>query len=166
MYSIPVLDLYHHGSLNPSFTVHKNKYAPDGLHPNQDGINLWLIPRITTFVENMISYKTGIRNQKTCTVDNLTFNNGHFIYDSIIHDNNTFAYTDYIITEDYHNFEVPYAYDGVGCGYDENFQYIESYNKYQDYPTTPQQFSMSNNVKYIRVNKKLDSNINFYVLLF
>ena len=36
-YSLPVLDLYAMSGIQPQLEVHKKKYAPDGLHPNDAG---------------------------------------------------------------------------------------------------------------------------------
>ena len=36
-YSLPVLDLYAMSGIQPQLEVHKKKYAPDGLHPNNAG---------------------------------------------------------------------------------------------------------------------------------
>ena len=36
-YSIPVIDLYATSSLQPNVEVIKEKYVPDGLHPNDAG---------------------------------------------------------------------------------------------------------------------------------
>ena len=37
VYSIPVLDLYATAGIQPQLTVQREKYAPDGLHPNNAG---------------------------------------------------------------------------------------------------------------------------------
>ena len=36
-YSIPVLDLYSTAGIQPQLDIHKKKFAPDGLHPNNAG---------------------------------------------------------------------------------------------------------------------------------
>ena len=36
-YSLPVLDLYAMSGIQPQLEIHKKKYAPDGLHPNDAG---------------------------------------------------------------------------------------------------------------------------------
>jgi lysophospholipase L1-like esterase len=36
-YSIPVLDLYATAGIQPQLEIHRKKFAPDGLHPNDDG---------------------------------------------------------------------------------------------------------------------------------
>lgn len=36
-YSLPVLDLYSMAGIQPKLEIHKEKYAPDGLHPNNAG---------------------------------------------------------------------------------------------------------------------------------
>lgn len=36
-YAFPVLDLYRVSGMQPSFEVIKEKFMPDGLHPNDDG---------------------------------------------------------------------------------------------------------------------------------
>jgi len=56
LYGCPVLDLYHHGSLNPIFSDQKALYTFDGLHPNQAGVNRWLIPQISMFVESIVKF--------------------------------------------------------------------------------------------------------------
>lgn len=39
-YSIPVLDLYRAGGIVPSIEANKQRYCPDGLHPNDEGHRL------------------------------------------------------------------------------------------------------------------------------
>ena len=56
-YGLPCFDFYHHGGINPAIAVHKNMFAPDGLHPNQLGIDTFLSPRFTEFVRECISYR-------------------------------------------------------------------------------------------------------------
>ncbi len=36
-YSLPVIDLYNHSGIEPNDEENKQKYAPDGLHPNDAG---------------------------------------------------------------------------------------------------------------------------------
>lgn len=57
-YSIPYLDFYHAGGLNPQINIHKTMYTSDGLHPNQAGINKWLAPQITKFAANLLAFKS------------------------------------------------------------------------------------------------------------
>lgn len=54
-YGVPVYDLYHEGGLNPAITAQGNAYTADGLHPNQNGINLFLIPKLSEAVRKVIS---------------------------------------------------------------------------------------------------------------
>lgn len=56
-YSIPYLDLYHEGGLNPENSTLKSAYTADGLHPKQAGINTFLIPKIAEFVDRLVGYK-------------------------------------------------------------------------------------------------------------
>ena len=51
-YSIPVLDLYANGRLQPAVEVIKEKYLPDGLHPSDAG-NALLADRIIAFLSGM-----------------------------------------------------------------------------------------------------------------
>ena len=54
-YGVPVYDLYHEGGLNPAINAQGNAYTADGLHPNQNGINLFLIPKLTEAVRKVIA---------------------------------------------------------------------------------------------------------------
>ncbi len=36
-YQLPILDLYHDCEINPNIQSHKERYVPDGLHPNDSG---------------------------------------------------------------------------------------------------------------------------------
>lgn len=56
LYALPVLDMYHHGMINPEIEIHKNNYMPDGLHPNQAGLDKFITPRITNFVRKLLAY--------------------------------------------------------------------------------------------------------------
>lgn len=51
-YSIPVLDLYATGGIQPQLAVHKEKYAPDGLHPNDLGAEK-IADRLGAFLESL-----------------------------------------------------------------------------------------------------------------
>lgn len=51
-YSLPVLDLYAAGGLQPRVPVIKEKYVPDGLHPNDAGHRI-LAEKIVRFIENL-----------------------------------------------------------------------------------------------------------------
>lgn len=53
-YSIPVLDLFKCGGLQPSVPVLKQKYMPDGLHPNDAG-HVILADRISAFFKNFFN---------------------------------------------------------------------------------------------------------------
>ena len=53
-YGVPVYDMYHEGGLNPAITAQGNAYTADGLHPNQNGINLFLIPKLTEAIRKVI----------------------------------------------------------------------------------------------------------------
>ena len=51
-YSLPVIDLYANSGLQPRVPVIKEKYMPDGLHPNDAGHRI-LALKIAHFLENM-----------------------------------------------------------------------------------------------------------------
>ena len=51
-YSIPVLDLYAGGGLQPQLACVRERYVPDGLHPNDAGHRI-LAQKIIRFLENM-----------------------------------------------------------------------------------------------------------------
>ena len=51
-YSIPVLDLYKTSGIQPAIPIIKEKYVPDGLHPNDEGHKL-LANRIIRFLETL-----------------------------------------------------------------------------------------------------------------
>lgn len=53
-YSIPVLDLYKCSGLQPNVPVLKEKYMPDGLHPNDAG-HLILADRISAFLKSFLN---------------------------------------------------------------------------------------------------------------
>lgn len=55
-YGCPVLDMFHEGNLNPEISIHSTTYTADGLHPNQNGINRFLIPKISEFSLKLLSY--------------------------------------------------------------------------------------------------------------
>lgn len=101
------------------------------------------------------------------TVEDLVIENGNIIVDNTIYNNfREFALTDYINITDYKKIRVPYSFTSVGSGFDENHNYLESYKTSKDEPETAQEFILRNDVKYIRLNIKKTSPIEFYVLLF
>ncbi len=51
-YSLPVCDLYANSGLQPAIPVIKEKYIPDGLHPNDDGHKV-LAEKIGKFMLNL-----------------------------------------------------------------------------------------------------------------
>lgn len=51
-YSLPVLDLYKESGLQPKVPVIKQKYIPDGLHPNDAGHEI-LARKIAKFIESL-----------------------------------------------------------------------------------------------------------------
>ena len=51
-YSLPVLDLWAVSGIQPAVPVMKEKYMPDGLHPNDAG-HVILTNKITKFIENL-----------------------------------------------------------------------------------------------------------------
>ena len=51
-YSLPVLDLYAVSGMQPAVPVMKEKYMPDGLHPNDAG-HVLLTNRIVRFIESL-----------------------------------------------------------------------------------------------------------------
>lgn len=51
-YSLPVLDLYAVSGIQPAVPVMKEKYMPDGLHPNDAG-HVLLTNRIVKFIESL-----------------------------------------------------------------------------------------------------------------
>ena len=51
-YSLPVLDLYKDGGLQPKVPVIQQKYVPDGLHPNDAGHEI-LARKIAKFIETL-----------------------------------------------------------------------------------------------------------------
>jgi lysophospholipase L1-like esterase len=51
-YSVPILDVYRSGGLNPNIPIYKTNYVPDGLHPNTAGHAI-LARRILKFVESI-----------------------------------------------------------------------------------------------------------------
>ncbi len=51
-YSLPVLDLYKSAGVNPIVPIIKEKYMPDGLHPNDAGYEL-LAEKIAAFIKTM-----------------------------------------------------------------------------------------------------------------
>ena len=51
-YSLPVLDLYATSGLQPEVPIIKERYMPDGLHPNDAG-HIILADKIGKFLENL-----------------------------------------------------------------------------------------------------------------
>ena len=51
-YSLPVLDLFAAGSIQPDIPAQKAAYCPDGLHPNDAG-NRLIAERLKTFLETL-----------------------------------------------------------------------------------------------------------------
>lgn len=51
-YSIPVLDLYRVGGIVPSIETNKQRYCPDGLHPNDEGHRL-IARKLTAFLKTV-----------------------------------------------------------------------------------------------------------------
>lgn len=51
-YAIPVLDLYSVSGIQPQFTPIRERYAPDGLHPNDEGQKL-IARRLTAFLKSL-----------------------------------------------------------------------------------------------------------------
>lgn len=51
-YSIPVLDLYSSGKIQPSVEILKNLYMPDGLHPSDKG-NEIIANRLINFIKTL-----------------------------------------------------------------------------------------------------------------
>nr|MBR4281036.1 SGNH/GDSL hydrolase family protein [Clostridia bacterium] len=51
-YSLPTLDLYAVSGIQPAVSVMKEKYMPDGLHPNDAG-HVLLTNRIVSFIRNL-----------------------------------------------------------------------------------------------------------------
>ena len=51
-YSLPVCDLYANSGMQPNIPVIKEKYIPDGLHPNDEG-NEKIADRLVEFLRNL-----------------------------------------------------------------------------------------------------------------
>ncbi|MBP3348788.1 MAG: SGNH/GDSL hydrolase family protein [Clostridia bacterium] len=51
-YSIPLLDLYSMGGIHPQIDVNREKFCPDGLHPNDEGHQL-IASRLTGFLKSL-----------------------------------------------------------------------------------------------------------------
>lgn len=51
-YSLPVLDLYAAGGIQPAIEEVKNAYMPDGLHPNDAGHRI-IADKLKSFIKNM-----------------------------------------------------------------------------------------------------------------
>lgn len=49
-YALPVLDLYAISGIQPNVEFIKEKYAPDGLHPNDDG-HVKIAKRLAAFLK-------------------------------------------------------------------------------------------------------------------
>jgi len=54
-YGVKCFDFYHEGGINPAINIQKNAYTSDGLHPNQDGVNLFVAPNITKAIESCVA---------------------------------------------------------------------------------------------------------------
>lgn len=52
-YSLPVLDLFSSSGIQPCLSVHREKYVPDGLHPNDMGHEI-LANKFIKFLENCL----------------------------------------------------------------------------------------------------------------
>lgn len=51
-YAIPVYDLYAESGIQPRLPIIKEKFCPDGLHPNDEG-HLILADKIAKYLINM-----------------------------------------------------------------------------------------------------------------
>ena len=51
-YSLPVLDIYANSGVQPAVDIMREKYMPDGLHPNDKG-NEIIVRMLTKFIENL-----------------------------------------------------------------------------------------------------------------
>ena len=51
-YSFPVLDLYATYGIQPKVDIHREKFVPDGLHPNDEGHKI-LAKKIVAFLRSM-----------------------------------------------------------------------------------------------------------------
>lgn len=58
-YGVKCFDFYHEGGINPAIQIQRTRYTQDGLHPNQKGINLFLGPRFTEAIKELISCRAG-----------------------------------------------------------------------------------------------------------
>ena len=56
-YGIDCLDYYHNSGLNPAIQIQRNTYAPDGLHPNQLGVNTFLAPAFSEYVSRKTIFR-------------------------------------------------------------------------------------------------------------
>lgn len=50
VYSIPVLDLYASGLIQPKLPINRERFCPDGLHPNDAG-NRRIADRLLNFLK-------------------------------------------------------------------------------------------------------------------
>ena len=51
-YSVPVLDLYASGGIQPVMRIHRDMYAPDGVHPNDTGHRI-IANKLQSFLEQL-----------------------------------------------------------------------------------------------------------------
>lgn len=56
-YGLPVLDMYHNGGLNPTINIHRATFTSDGLHPNQLGIDTFMVGTFTEFIRKNLEYR-------------------------------------------------------------------------------------------------------------
>lgn len=56
-YSIDCLDYYHNSGLNPAIQIQRSTYAPDGIHPNQLGVNTFLAPAFSEYVRRKTIFR-------------------------------------------------------------------------------------------------------------
>ena len=57
-YGVKCFDFYHEGGINPANDWQRVTYTQDGLHPNQKGIDLFLAPRFSKAIEELISCRS------------------------------------------------------------------------------------------------------------
>ena len=56
-YGLPCLDFYNDGVINPAIKTYREKFTSDGLHPNQLGIDTFLAPKFSSFINECIKYR-------------------------------------------------------------------------------------------------------------
>lgn len=56
-YGIDCMDYYHNSGLNPAIQIQRNTYAPDGLHPNQLGVNTFLAPAFSEYIKRKTIFR-------------------------------------------------------------------------------------------------------------